>query len=114
MVQGRFLFAGALQNIYRPFGLNPFGSGTFFILTANYYLLVGKVLIPLVQGRFLFAVWKLVEKVLESLNPFGSGTFFIPVLANGVHFPFVLIPLVQGRFLFPWLLFFLLCFNRLE
>ena len=35
--------------------LNPFGSGTFFILINRIVIrCMGIVLIPLVQGRFLF------------------------------------------------------------
>ena len=83
LVQGRFLFAGLTWINIKPWSLNPFGSGTFFIRCAPCQ----------------------ATTCQQGLNPFGSGTFFIlmPILEKALA-KHVLIPLVQGRFLFAYLL----------
>jgi len=55
LVQGRFLFWRLCESLLEKGGLNPFGSGTFFIHFASFIEeRIEAVLIPLVQGRFLF------------------------------------------------------------
>ena len=78
MVQGRFLFISRIKILAEQAGLNPFGSGTFFIrILCRKRYKSHFVLIPLVQGRFLFTRESLRYIWTTSLNPFGSGTFFI-------------------------------------
>ena len=78
--QGCFLFA--LATAIRTYldGLNPFGSGMFFILyPGTFYARKDGVLIPLDQGCFLFSGRRERWCRDRGLNPFGSGMFFILV-----------------------------------
>jgi len=80
LIQGRFLFQLAVLKSAAGYCLNPFASGTFFILGHEQIHYGETRLNPFGSGTFF--IQKTVEistDLYESLNPFGSGTFFIRI-----------------------------------
>ena len=82
LVQGRFLFRLAPNRKFTGKGLNPFGSGTFFILTQHLATAEQTGLNPFGSGTFFIQYFDTKTLFANGLNPFGSGTFFISKFGN--------------------------------